>query len=96
MKFHFKGRTMAKLIFINTQNEIDLADDSDISEACEREGIPFACSEGICGSCVIEVIEGMENLSEYTQAEEDFLGPLGLERLACQCKIKSGTVKVKY
>lgn len=87
---------MAKLIFLNTQEEVNLPDGSAIKEACEQAGIPFACSEGVCGSCIIEVAEGMENLSPFTQAEKDFLGEMQNERLACQCKIKKGTVKIKF
>ena len=87
---------MAKLIFENTQEEVDLADNSPIKDACEQAGIPFACSEGICGSCIIEVTEGMDNLSDFTQSEKDFLGEIDNERLACQCKIKKGTVKIKF
>lgn len=86
---------MAKLI-IEGEEKHDLPDNSPIQETCEEAGIPFACTEGICGTCVIEVTEGMENLSEFNQEEEDFLGDLDTERLACQCKIKQGTVKIKY
>jgi len=86
---------MAKLIFNKTE-EVDLPDGSSIKEACEECGVPFACEEGVCGTCVIEVEQGMENLSEFTQEEEDFLGEIGCERLACQCRIKSGNVKVKF
>ncbi len=87
---------MAKLIFEDNNEEIDLPDGSDIAEACEQAGVPFACTEGVCGTCVIEVSEGMDNLSEFNQAEADFLGELDCERLACQCKIKSGCVKIKF
>ncbi len=87
---------MAKLIFEDTDEEIDLPDGSPISEPCEQAGVPFACTEGVCGTCVIEVTEGMENLSEFNEAEADFLGDLDYERLACQCKIKHGTVKIKF
>lgn len=85
---------MAKLFFENEL--VELPDDSPLQEACEQAGVPFACTEGVCGTCVIEVTEGMENLSEFNQAESDFLGDLGQERLACQCRIKSGCVKVKF
>ncbi len=87
---------MAKIIFLNTNEEVELPDGSSIQDPCEKAGIPFACSEGVCGSCIIEVVEGMENLSEFTQAEKDFLGEMHNERLACQCKIKSGVVKIKF
>jgi len=87
---------MAKLIFSDTQEEFELEDGDPIAEACEQAGVPFACTEGVCGTCVIEVIEGMENLSEFNQAESDFLGDLDRERLACQCKIMRKCVKVKF
>ena len=87
---------MAKLILENDENEIELPDGSEIQEACEEAGVPFACTEGICGTCVIEVAEGMENLSGFTQEEEDFLGELDFERLACQFKINGGTVQIRY
>ena len=87
---------MAKLIFDETGEQHELEDGSPIADICEEAGVPFACTEGICGTCVIEVSEGMENLSEFTQEEEDFLGELDNERLACQCKITSGYVKIKF
>lgn len=86
---------MAKVIFEGTGEEIELEDNSPIAEACEEAGVPFACTEGVCGTCVIEVTEGMKNLSTFTEAEEDFLGELDQERLACQCTIQSGCVKLK-
>ena len=90
---------MPKLIV--NDDEIELAAGDRIKEACEEAGVPFACEEGICGTCVIEIEEGMENLSEFTEEEEDFLGDEGTERLACQCRIrenccKDGRIKVSF
>ena len=87
---------MAKLIFEDQNHEVELPDGASIAEACEEDGIPFACTEGVCGTCVIEVTEGMENLSEFNEAEADFLGDLDCERLACQCKILGGSTKIKF
>ncbi len=87
---------MGKLIFADTGEEYELKDESPIAEICEEAGIPFACTEGVCGTCVIEVEEGMENLSDFTQEEEDFLGDMDNERLACQCKLQGGNVKIKF
>ena len=87
---------MAKLIFKPTGEEKELEDGASIQEVCEEAGVPFACTEGVCGTCVIEVEEGMENLSEFTQEERDFLGEPDRERLACQCKIKGGCVKINF
>lgn len=91
-----KGGNKAKLIFDTTGEEKDVEANSSIQEVCEEAGVPFACTEGVCGTCVIEVVEGMENLSDFTQEEMDFLGDQDRERLACQCKIKTGCVKLKF
>ena len=87
---------MAKIIFEENNEEADLPDNSPIAEACEQAGVPFACTEGVCGTCVIEVTEGMDNLTKFNKAEADFLGDLDHERLACQCKIKGGCIKIKF
>jgi len=87
---------MAKLVFVDGGEEYQLNDGDPIAQICEEAGVPFACTEGICGTCVIEVVEGMENLSDFTQEEEDFLGDMDKERLACQCKIRGGCVKIKF
>lgn len=88
---------MATLCYQNQDTEVTLPDDSKIAEACEEMGVPFACTEGVCGTCVIEVVEGMENLTPPTQEEKDFLGDdVGCERLACQCRIRNGRVVVKF
>lgn len=88
---------MAKLIFDHNGEEQELPDDSPIAEVCEEAGVPFACTEGVCGTCVIVIKEGKENISCPTKEEEDFLGEGTCdERLACQCRIKKGTVKISF
>lgn len=87
---------MGKLVFQNTGETFDVKEGTSIIEACEEAGVPFACTEGVCGTCVVEVKKGMENLSPFTQEEEDFLGELKEERLACQCKLLKGTVTVTF
>ncbi|MEM8629366.1 MAG: 2Fe-2S iron-sulfur cluster-binding protein [Chlamydiota bacterium] len=90
---------MATLFFEDTEEEVPLEDGSSLTEACEEAGVPFACTEGVCGTCVIEVKAGMENLSPFTEAERDFLGEPdkdNQERLACQCSILKETVRVTF
>ncbi len=83
-------------LFVNDE-EFELEEDAPIAEVCEKAGVPFACTEGVCGTCVVKIDEGMDNLSSFTQEEEDFLGdPEYGERLACQCKIKKGNVKLSF
>ncbi|MEB2680870.1 (2Fe-2S)-binding protein [Chlamydia suis] len=91
---------MAKLIISadGENQEFDLEDGAPIAEACENAGVPLACTEGVCGTCVVEVLEGANNLTEFSEAEQDFLGEpeSSNERLACQCCIKSGCVKLTF
>ena len=83
---------MAKIECEGKTEEVE--DGDEIVEACKSCGISFGCESGICGTCRVKVEEGMENLTEKTQEEEDFGLGEG-ERLACQCKIKKGSVKLK-
>ena len=90
---------MAILFFEDTEEEVPLEDGSSLTEPCEEAGVPFACTEGVCGTCVIEVKAGMENLSPFTEAERDFLGEPdkdNQESLACQCSILRETVWVTF
>ena len=84
---------MAKIIVDEKEEQVE--DGSEIKDACKELGIVFGCEDGLCGTCMMEIDEGMENLSEHTEAEKE-MGVEGNTRLACQCKIKSGTVKIKY
>jgi ferredoxin len=89
---------MAELFFESTGEEVELKDDSPVAEECEKQGIPFACTEGICGTCIVRILKGMENLSLPTQQEIDFLGEEGTkhERMMCQCRIKQGSVQISH
>ena len=88
---------MAKIKFAASQEEVEIEDNGNIADVCEEAGVPFACTEGVCGTCVIEVVEGAENLTDPSQEEIDFLGDdCAEERLACQCKVKSGSVTVSF
>lgn len=84
---------MAKLIL--NDEEFEVADGENICETIEEAGVPIGCSNGVCGTCEVEVEEGMDNLSELNQEEID-LGMEGGKRLGCQCVIKGGTVKITY
>jgi ferredoxin len=85
---------MAKLIMIDGE-EKEILDGEKIHKPSEELGVQFGCEDGVCGTCIIEVEEGRENLSELNEKEKD----MGLEpqqRLACQCKIMKGEVKFRY
>ena len=79
----------------NESKVVNVNDGESIKEASEELGVLFACQQGVCGTCKIEVLEGSENLSELTEQEQD-LGMDNSNRLACQCKIKQGMVRIKF
>ncbi|GIU69458.1 MAG: ferredoxin IV [Candidatus Woesearchaeota archaeon] len=75
--------------------EVELPDGSPTMNAAEELGVPFGCRQGVCGTCKVEVVEGMENLEPKTEREIELnLSPN--ERSMCQCKIKSGVVKIRF
>jgi len=66
-----------------------------IMNAAEELGVPFMCRQGICGTCTVKVIEGMDNLEEKNDKETS-MGLDDDQRLCCQAKIKSGNVKIDF
>ena len=85
---------MAKLVI--NDDEVTLENGTKIVDTIEELGVPIGCSNGVCGTCEVEVLEGMEHLNELNEEEED-LGMEGNRRLGCQLCIKnSGTVKMTF
>ena len=91
---------MAKIVRVDNEGNVEdsrnLEDGNVPWDEAEELGVAFGCQDGRCGSCRVEVVEGMENLSELTQNELD-IGMTKDEpyRLMCQCKIKQGLVKIR-
>jgi ferredoxin len=88
-----KEKEMAKLIIDGLETEVP--DGTTIEDACEKMGVPMGCTAGECGTCVITVIKGMENLKPKNDMEKE-RGIEDEERLACQAEIRSGTVEATW
>lgn len=73
----------------------DLEEGEPILAACEELGVPFGCQAGSCGTCVIVVESGLENLHQPNHLEAD-MGLCHNERLACQARIRSGEVVASW
>jgi ferredoxin len=84
---------MAKVLYEDQEKVVE--DNSEMKKPCEELGVPFACSSGICGTCTVDIVEGEDNLTELSEMEED-LGMDKSQRLSCQCKIKSGDVRIRF
>lgn len=68
----------------------------DVSEKIGA-GIIYGCREGDCGTCMMQVVEGWNNLTEPSVLEERVLRENNAarhQRLACQAQIL-GDCKVK-
>ena len=70
-------------------------------EAGEKAGIEMeaGCFNCSCGTCVIEVVSGMENLDPPTPEELDVLDQWNKDpekyRLTCVVKVKDGDVTIR-
>lgn len=64
-----------------------------LMQICDDHSTPifFGCREAACGTCLIEISRGLENLSPVTSAERELLDVLAPNnenaRLACQCTV---------
>ncbi|MBO9999639.1 MAG: (2Fe-2S)-binding protein [Cyanobacteria bacterium SID2] len=95
---------MANIKFVNEDREVIAADGANLrTKALENQidlyktwGKLTNCGGyGQCGTCVVEIIEGMENLSPRTEVEKRKLRKKpDTYRLACQTLV-NGSVSVK-
>ena len=64
-----------------------------------RVDIRYGCGVCRCGTCGVNILSGTAGLSPMQEAEQALLTQIGLPiegsvRLACQCRILTGDVKV--
>lgn len=61
-------------------------------------GITYSCREGECGTCMMKIVSGMENLAERSVLEDKVLQEnlAGRNnRLACQAQVLGGEIVVR-
>ena len=61
-------------------------------------GITYGCREGECGTCMMRIVSGMENMSEPSVLEDKVLqeNMAGRHnRLACQAQVLGGEIVVR-
>jgi len=81
---------MLKVIFTDDNIEAEVEHGANLRDVAMKEGssIPFGCEQGICGTCLVSVPEGLDHRSKKEEQEEETLEAMGAEdnqRLACQC-----------
>ncbi|MEQ8958780.1 MAG: 2Fe-2S iron-sulfur cluster-binding protein [Coleofasciculus sp. C2-GNP5-27] len=95
---------MANIKFVKEDQEVIAADGANLREKALQNKIDLYTFKGKlmncggygqCGTCVVEVVEGMENLSPRTEVEQRKLKKKPESyRLACQTLV-NGPVSVK-
>ncbi|RDB31597.1 2Fe-2S iron-sulfur cluster-binding protein [Candidatus Similichlamydia laticola] len=86
---------MAKVRFETANIEVEVEDHSSLKSVCEQHGVLFGCRSGGCGTCIVKILSGHENLNAPTEEELDFFGEdPNSERLACQLSITKGFVTI--
>ena len=91
---------------INDFLAINVKPGATIQDVVEASGsaLPFGCRDGQCGTCVVEIVQGMEFLSPLNEKEIKVVKEICVgkskknARLACQMKIDkpNGVVRIKY
>lgn len=80
---------------------VELPFGANLSEYLDISNSPvlFGCRTSICGTCLIEVEEGIEQLSPPAETERELLDIIipnhPRARLACQIEV-SGNIKIRY
>jgi ferredoxin len=95
---------VANIKFVNEEREVIAADGANLRLKALENGIDLYTlmgkmmncgGYGQCGTCVVEIVEGMENLSPRTEIENRKLRKKpDTYRLACQTLV-NGSVLVK-
>lgn len=91
---------------INDFLAINVKPGATIQDVVEASGsaLPFGCRDGMCGTCAVDIVQGMEFLSGKTNKELVVLKEICFgtatpnTRLSCQMKIEqpNGVVRIKY
>lgn len=84
---------MSKITFKNTGETIETAQGTLLKDVARDKGWPiaFGCEDGVCGTCLVKIESGKENLNPMEEKEDQTLEMMcmkdGEHRLACQCKV---------
>lgn len=91
--------SQAKVTFTDVGISVNVPSGTRIIDVSEKvgAGIVYGCREGDCGTCMTKIEQGAEFLSEPSALEtktlkENLAGKDN--RLACQCQVMGGEVKV--
>ncbi len=88
---------MPKVLFKNDNLTVECPAGTKLVDLCEQKGasVNFSCKEGVCLTCLINVVSGGENLNARTENEKSTLEAFGAtpsQRLACQVVVNGDCV----
>jgi 2Fe-2S ferredoxin len=85
---HFEGNLFGQDV------DVEVPEGGPLVDVCDRvlAPVPFSCRAATCGTCRVEVLEGLELLEPREGAEAELHALLGDPnfRLACQAKVGRG------
>jgi 2Fe-2S ferredoxin len=85
--------TKITIHFEDDRKTIQVEANQSLAEICDEysTSLLFGCREASCGTCLMQVVSGMENLSPITADEQELLDVLAPDnphaRLGCQCVV---------
>jgi 2Fe-2S ferredoxin len=91
---------MPIISFEDDQLDVQVDGKYKLTDVCDEHPVSlmFSCRDALCGTCLLEVTSGMENLSPMTPHERELLDALAPDnpnaRLGCQCMVL-GDVRIR-
>ncbi|MBD3330521.1 2Fe-2S iron-sulfur cluster binding domain-containing protein [Candidatus Peregrinibacteria bacterium] len=89
---------MPKIKYDSSGEEVEVENGTELRDVCQKQSwdVPFGCEDGVCGTCIVKINSGEENLTPMEEKEKTTLEAMGLNdgkhRLACQCKVSGGDI----
>lgn len=81
-------------ILKTNKKQIEVVNGTSVIDACENLGVPFGCTDGVCGTCRTLVKSGIENFGEKNEKENN-MDLTDNERLMCQCTMSGGEAEIE-
>ena len=81
---------MAIVKYKNTGEEVEVEVGTRLKDVIDKNSwpVPFGCEDGLCGTCIVMISSGFENMNDFTEREKITLEAMGLDdgnhRLSCQ------------
>lgn len=88
---------MPKVRFLSSEGdlEVDVPEGGPLVDVCDEHEapVPFSCRSASCGTCRIDVLEGLDELEPPSDEEADVLRLFAdppTRRLACSARLRPG------